>query len=116
MFNQSGRGCFDSWDWARHPIAEVLHKHRPDLVQLFVTAIVRTSVSSSTNESSSASVLDGEVSESGSTPSELLRMSSFRGGDLKRKRASTNLYEDAMIGDNAEAKRAHTNRKSEERR
>src|SRR3546814_12923436 len=85
MFNQSGRGCFDSWDWARHPIAEVLHKHRPDLVQLFVTAIVRTSVSSSTNESSSASVLDGEVSESGSTPSELSRMSSFRGGDLKRR-------------------------------
>lgn len=52
-FNVSGRGRFDEWDWSRHPVAEVLCRLRRDLLQLFVSAIVRdvtTSASSSVSE------------------------------------------------------------------
>src|SRR3546814_5931422 len=45
-FKQSGRGSYETWEWDRHPVAKVLHLHRPDLVQLFVNAIVPTSLAS----------------------------------------------------------------------
>lgn len=39
-FKQSGRGNIDDWDWERFPVAELLFRVHPDLLQLAVGAVI----------------------------------------------------------------------------